>query len=217
MPPVAAEAAEEAPRTLLLVRHGRTSWNAEGRAQGHADVPLDEIGHEQAAELGRRLVHSLADHDVTGLWSSDLTRATQTAAEVAGMIGLPVRYDERLREFNVGERQGLTHAEFTERFPDHPPGLIGYDGHPPVSGAESAELVRKRMDAALQAILAEMEPGETGVVVLHGASLRVALLDLLGWPWQQVAGLAPVRNCHWTEVRINANGEAVLVAYNTSG
>ena len=100
-------------RCLVLVRHGRTAWNQIDRAQGHADVPLDAIGHEQAAHAARRL----AAMRPSRLWSSDLTRATQTAAYVSEVTGLDLVTDDRLREYDLGARSGLTKPEFAERFP----------------------------------------------------------------------------------------------------
>lgn len=208
--------ADTAPRALLLVRHGRTAWNAEGRAQGHADIPLDEVGRQQTAELARKLAEVLAGRRLSGLWSSDLARASDTAAGLASRLWAQIRYDARLREFDVGARQGLTAAEYAEKFPGHDAGLGGYLGSPTPVGAEEVEQVRHRMSAAMTDVLAALEPGETGIVVTHGAALRAALPDLLDWPWEQVRSLAPVRNCHWVEITVPAAGDPVLVAYNTS-
>ena len=91
----------------MLLRHGRTAWNAERRVQGHADVELDEVGHAQAAAVAPHL----ASFAPVLLWSSDLARARQTATYVAKETGLDARLDPRLREFDVGERTGLTFAE----------------------------------------------------------------------------------------------------------
>jgi broad specificity phosphatase PhoE len=102
-------------RRLLLLRHGRTAWNAVGRAQGHADVPLDSTGLDGARAAAAHLATS---RDLAALWSSDLLRARQTAACVAEATGLPVKHDERLREFHVGRREGLTLEEFADQHPD---------------------------------------------------------------------------------------------------
>ena len=89
-------------RRLVLVRHGQTEWNLLGRAQGHADISLDAIGHAQAAAAAPYLA-ALAP---VRLWSSDLARARETAAYVAEAAGLPVETDPRLREYDVGVRSG---------------------------------------------------------------------------------------------------------------
>ncbi len=133
-------------RRLLLLRHGRTAWNDAGRAQGHADIELDATGHVQA-ELAAR---HLADLEIAGLWASDLTRARQTAGYLADRTGLDVDEDARLREFDVGERQGLTLAEFADRFPEEYSAWMRGDGLVPVKGGEVSEEVEARMVPALR-------------------------------------------------------------------
>jgi broad specificity phosphatase PhoE len=166
-----------AGRRLVLVRHGRTAWNAERRFQGHADIELDEVGHTEAAAVAGHLV-SFAP---TLLWSSDLARARQTAAYVEKETGLVARLDARLREFDVGERTGLAFDEAALRFPAQQAELLaGRLG--PVPGAETAQDVLARMMPAYEELLAELTPGGTAVVVTHGGCLRLATASLLGWP-----------------------------------
>ena len=99
-------------RRLVLLRHGRTEWNDSGRAQGHADVPLDDVGLAQAKEVAP----VLAALRPVAVWSSDLARAAGTAAAVAAECGLGTVLDPRLREFDVGpNRQGLTAEQLAER------------------------------------------------------------------------------------------------------
>lgn len=206
------ETSASAGVTLLLVRHGRTSWNAQGRAQGHADVPLDETGLAQA----ERLADVLAKRAVDRLWSSDLSRASQTAAVISARTGLDVVFDPRLREFDVGERQGLTLTEFTSRFPDAPAVWVGVGDHPVVPGAESTDQVRDRMLAVLRECRAALAPGHTGVVLSHGAALRVGLFELLGWSWEFSHSLRTLDNCAWAELRFENDG-VQLAAYNVAG
>ncbi len=164
-------------RRLVLVRHGRTAWNAERRFQGHADVELDEVGHAEATAVAPHL----ASFAPTLLWSSDLARARQTAAYVEKETGLVARLDARLREFDVGERTGLAFDEAALRFPaQHAELLAGRLG--PVPGAETADDVLARMMPAYDELLAELVPGATAVVVTHGGCLRLAAAALLGWP-----------------------------------
>ena len=101
-------------RTLVLLRHGETDWNLTGRAQGHADVPLNATGHAQA----KAVAAVLAGFSPVRLWSSDLARARQTADAISEATGLSVECDPRLREYDVGERSGMTLAEAAERFPE---------------------------------------------------------------------------------------------------
>jgi len=155
-------------RRLVLVRHGRTAWNAERRFQGHADVELDEVGHQEAAAVAPQL----AGFAPAQLWSSDLARARQTAAYVEKETGLVARLDVRLREFDVGERTGLTFDEAQLRFP----ALQGSG-----AGGETRAALLARMMPAYDELLAALAPGQTAVVVTHGACLRLAVATLLGW------------------------------------
>ena len=97
----------------MLWRHGQTTWNLEHRFQGQTDIPLDETGKAQAEQAARRLA-TLRPH---ALFSSDLTRAQQTAAPLARLTGLPVTLDKDLRERTGGDWEGLTDAEIRERYP----------------------------------------------------------------------------------------------------
>jgi probable phosphoglycerate mutase len=198
-------------RRLLLLRHGRTAWNDAGRAQGHADIELDATGHVQA-ELAAR---HLAELDVAALWASDLTRARQTAGYLADRTGLEITEDARLREFDVGERQGLTLAEFADRFPEEYSAWMRGDGLVPVKGGEVSEDVEARMVPALRACLASLDHGETGLVVTHGAAMKVAVTGLLDWPLELAASLKAVDNCAWITLdEIEHGGRLRLAGYN---
>lgn len=196
---------------LVLVRHGRTAWNLDGRAQGHTDVSLDDVGRAQALAVAP----VLAGLAPTVLWSSDLARARETAAEVAAATGLEVRLDARLREFDVGERAGLTVAEFADRFPEsyaswksgHITGLV--------PGAEPPQQVIDRMVPALAEIWSAIVPGETTVVISHGACLKVALVAFLGWPAETGRTLRGLENCGWVVLEPGPEGTEVRMAsYN---
>lgn len=198
-------------RRLVLLRHGRTPWNESGRAQGHADIELDATGHAQARAAARHLA-GLGPH---ALWSSDLARARQTADYLASACGLPVSCDARLREFDVGERQGLTLDEFGDLYPDEYAAWVRGTGLLPVKGGEDTEDVERRIVPALHECLAGLGHGETGVVVSHGAAMKVALAGLLGWPQDQTASLKGLDNCAWlTLEEIEHGGRLRLAAYN---
>ncbi|HKI92794.1 MAG TPA: histidine phosphatase family protein [Gaiellaceae bacterium] len=145
--------------TLLLVRHGETDWNAEGRLQGHTDRPLNDYGRRQAAALAEQL----ADEEIAAIYASDLARARETAEIVSGRIGLPVALDPDLREKNWGSWEGLTAAE-RERV-EH----VG-------------ETTKEHRERTLRAVhrIAEQHPGECVVVVTHGGSLRRVQAAVLG-------------------------------------
>ncbi len=199
-----------AARTLLLLRHGQTSWNAAGRAQGHLEVGLDELGLAQAGAMAGYL----AGQGPAALWSSDLVRARQTCGYLEATTGLVATYDHRLREYDVGLRQGLTSEELAERHPDVYRAWVAEPGRP-VPGAESAADVAKRLVPALRECLDALAPGQVGIVVSHGACLKVGIAGLLDWPPDLERTLQGLGNCAWAEVAEHAaTGSVRLLGYN---
>lgn len=183
-----------------------------GRGQGHADVELDDLGHEQAAEVAPLI----AAVRPAALWSSDLARARQTASYVEKETGLVATLDPRLREYDLGERTGLTMAEFAEQFPtQHAHWLAGRVD--PVAGAESRSDVLARIVPACRQLVAAVAPGETAVAVTHGAALRDALAELLGWEPGAADSLRGLANCAVAVLQEGSNGAPMrLVAYNAT-
>jgi broad specificity phosphatase PhoE len=201
-------------RRLVVLRHGRTSWNAEGRAQGQSDVELDAAGHAEAA-LAAPWV---ARYAPVALWSSDLARARQTAAYVAKETGLDPVYDERLREFSLGERTGLTNEEFAERFPAQAEALRAgrWD---PVPGMETSGELAARVSASLVSLAESIDPGETAVVVAHGGAIKVGVSGLLGWSPEIAQALRHPVNCGWAVLEHETLGSGArwrLAAWNLS-
>jgi len=188
---------------LVLLRHGRTAWNAQHRFQGQADPPLDDVGRMQAYEIAA-LVGALAP----GLLiSSDATRAMQTAEPVAAMTGLELYADARFRERSLGHWEGLTRDEVAAKYPDeYADWVAGRD----VSrrGGESRTQVAERALAAFR----ELPEADTTVVVTHSATAMALCTALLGLD-QDVHVLGPLANCHWTEL-ISENGTWRLRAHN---
>ena len=203
------------PRQLILLRHGQTAWNAEGRAQGHLDIELDPVGLAQA----RSAAAAIAALRPAALWSSDLVRASSTADEIARVTGLPVRQDKRLREYDVGDRSGLTMAEFAAAFPSEHAAWAAagglFEAAAGVPGAETTEDVLDRIVPALREALASVESGETVCVVGHGASSKVGLAGLLGWDAATRQSLRGMDNCGWaTLVETGVDTGLRLTAYN---
>lgn len=180
------------PRRLLLLRHGRTAWNLEQRIQGQTDVPLDDAGLLQA----EKVAPVLAAMEPAFVRSSDLSRARVTAEKVAQACGLVVETDPRLREFDLGERAGTLLTEYAATAADEFAAFRAgrYDVVP---GGESREQVATRFGAALDDALAAVPAGGLGVVVAHGAALKVSTAAWLGWPAEVVLGLHALGNCHW--------------------
>jgi probable phosphoglycerate mutase len=183
-------------RRIVLLRHGRTEWNAQRRYQGQEDPPLDEVGAAQALEVAPLVAAMRPDL----LLSSDLARARQTAERVAALTGGPLRQDVRLRERNLGHWQGLTRDEVATRYPDEfADWLAGRDVTR--RGGESRKEVAER---ALE-LVDELPEVAVTVLVSHGATVMCLSAALLGLP-QTPSILAPLANCHWTELRDAGTG-----------
>ena len=193
---------------LLVWRHGNTDWNATQRVQGQSDVALNDLGRRQAAEAAPLLAALRPDR----IWSSDLTRARDTAAALAAVTGLPVSTDARLRERHFGDWQGLYLTEIAER---HPEAYARWRaGDPdPGCGVESLDALGKRIGSALQEI-AQAGDGETIVIATHGGAARQACGYLLGWDASVLGTIGPMHNCHWAELRHDSDRGWRLQAYN---
>jgi probable phosphoglycerate mutase len=199
------------PRVLVLVRHGETDWNRSGRAQGHADVPLNALGRAQAEAVAR----VLAGFGPVRLWSSDLARARQTAEAIAMATGLEIACDPRLREYDVGKRSGLTLEEAAERYPEECAAYRAGTSATLVPGEESTEQVHQRVVPALRDCFSWLGDGQTGIAVLHGACLRVGLMGLLGWPWEHARALQGIENgAYCVLIQDPAQGWVRLTSYN---
>lgn len=192
------------------MRHGRTAWNAEGRAQGHTDIGLDETGRAQAEAMAPMV----AAYEPSLLVSSDLRRARETAAFLEKETGLSALEDARWREYDLGERTGLTLEEFGERVGTELEGWWDVHAHVQVPGAETPEELAERVLPAFEEVLERLEHDQTAVVVTHGASLRVAMAAVLGWPLETAASIEAMRNCGWATFVETGSGRLRLSAYN---
>ncbi|MBL8307947.1 MAG: histidine phosphatase family protein [Rubrivivax sp.] len=161
---------------LLFVRHGLTDWNLELRFQGQTDIPLNAAGLAQARRLGARL--AAEPHDA--LFSSDLTRARQTAAPVAEAWNMPAVALAGLREQHFGILEGLTAATIQQRHPDLWARWLEADADFAPPGAESQRQFHARVLDAVRE-LAALGAGRRLAVVTHGG-----VLDML---WRTAHGL----------------------------
>ena len=174
--------------TLLLVRHGETDWNRDGRWQGHSDTHLNELGREQAARLADQL------DAVDVVYSSDLARARETADILAHRLGLEVHVDERLRERSFGAWEGKTGPEIEAEFADAHARWLSGEG-PGADDAEAFGDFAARVHAFLDDVLAR-HPGETVLIVAHGGSIRVIHAFASGLDYVRDHRLIPgVANC----------------------
>lgn len=179
---------------LILIRHGETDWNVEGRYQGQADPPLNARGEAQA----RRLAAELAEVGLDVLYSSPLRRALQTAQVIAERMKLPLHTDPRLMEIHLGEWQGLLWHEIADRYPDlfrrwqtEP-----WEVRPP--GGESLAQVRARVYAAVDEILAH-DAGRCVGLVTHRLPIALLKIRYQGLPLDAVRTLE-LPNTYWEEI-----------------
>jgi alpha-ribazole phosphatase/probable phosphoglycerate mutase len=160
---------------LILARHGETAWNAQHRYQGQTDVPLNDVGRQQAAALASRLAHE----EIHTIYASDLQRAHETARIIAEPQKLPVHADDRLREIHFGNWEGLTHAEIQERDAQT---LETWRADPlnvPIPGGEPFDHVIARVQAFLDDVARDHQD-QTVLLVAHGGSLRLLICLALG-------------------------------------
>ena len=162
---------------LFLIRHGRSTWNAVKRIQGHADPPLDRVGREQASRLAERL----RGEEITMFYASPLLRARETADIIGEALDVPVAPDERLKEHGVGDITGLTWEQIGEQYPDVAQRWAEDPENLKIPGAEESALFRVRVVAAFDDIVAR-HAEETAGVVTHGGTLGTFLNHLIGLP-----------------------------------
>lgn len=185
---------------VVVWRHGRTTWNAQGRFQGQADPPLDQIGAAQSRQAARYLAVDPPDLILT----SDLLRATSTADALRELTGLPVIVEPRLREIDLGSWQGLTRAEVDARYPEQYAAWL--NGRMPIErGGETRAHLDDRVLSALRDIRVEHV-----VLVTHGGTSRSIIETLLGIPQHGVRWLGVLGNCHWSQLQHKPGGWQLL-------
>lgn len=183
-------------RRIVLLRHGRTAWNVQGRFQGQADPPLDAVGWRQAAASARALCAA----PVVAVLSSDLTRAQQTAEAAAAEHGLRPVVSADLREVNLGAWTGLTHAEALARFPDE---YRAWKRGEPVrrGGGETEREAGLRLARRLHSASAAIDEGGALLLVSHGVAMQAAMAILQGAGTIDLRGDPPhLANGQWVNL-----------------
>jgi broad specificity phosphatase PhoE len=199
--------AQGEPTVTLLLRHGQTPMSVQKRYAGLSDVPLTEVGVQQAAAAGKRL----ASAGLTAIVTSPLARAVSTAAEVAAATGAPVEADEGLRETDFGAWDGLTFAEVRDRWPAE---LTAWLADPAVAppGGESFADVSTRVEGALRRVLAGYQ-GRTVLIVSHVTPIKTLVAAALLAPppalYRMHLDVAALCQVDWY-----ADGPAVLRSFN---
>ena len=196
--------------TLLLVRHGQTVWHEGNRYAGSSDVPLTDVGHEQAQALARWAATARLD----AVWSSTLQRAVDTARPAADAAGLGLRTDARLVEVAFGKGEGLTRSEMGVVFPDAVDAFLRSPASVPLPGGERGYDAIARAAAAFREICAQQPDGRV-LVVAHSTLLRLVLCALLGIDPESYRQVFPnLRNATVTTLDLADDGTAALDSYN---
>jgi ribonuclease H / adenosylcobalamin/alpha-ribazole phosphatase len=198
------------PTVTVLLRHGQTPMSVQQRYAGRSDVPLTDVGVQQAVAAAKRL----APAGIGVIVTSPLLRAVQTAQEVAAVTGAAVVTDDGFRETDFGAWDGLTFAEVRERWPSEVSSwLADPDVAPP--GGESFAEVSARVTAALRRVLAERE-GQQVLIVSHVTPIKTLVAAALLAPpaalFRMHLDVAALCEIDWY-----ADGPAVLRSFNDTG
>lgn len=161
---------------IYLIRHGETEWNREGRSQGCSnDIPLSEVGLKQAEAIGKRLKSESIDL----FFSSSLTRAFQTASEIARHHNKEVLIQKEFVEISFGEWEGLRFDEIKEKYIDIYKVWRDTPHIAKVPGAESLLEIRERSMNKLMEIL-KSNSSRNILIVSHGITIKVLIASIMG-------------------------------------
>ncbi|WCC80631.1 histidine phosphatase family protein [Cutibacterium equinum] len=187
---------------IVLVRHGETQFNAEGRLQGQWDIPLSAVGTAQA----QAVAPVVAAMNPVAIVSSPLVRARVTAETIGRAAGLEVAFDDRLKEVDVGQWAGQTVADLHRNDPEYTSLMASGEDFRRSDGETTAE-VAQRVTAAIKDAVGE-HTGETVCLVAHGFALRAGVVRLLGGGYPEFLRFGGLGNCSWTVLDRIGAGEA---------
>lgn len=188
-------------KRVLLVRHGQTKWNDEGRIQGWSHIGLNEVGRAQAREVAQYLATEHASIDA--IHSSDLPRALETAGEIASMDpfeDVPMLTDAVWRERDFGVYQGFNAQEFFEKYPEFAVLSGGNEAanNRPERGESYAEFDRRVCDAWHDFL--RTAPEQNPCLVTHTGVIRQILASIQQVDYVTAIMDIPLTNCSVTEV-----------------
>jgi len=192
---------------LIVVRHGETLYNVQGRFTGQSDIPLSALGERQAAALGKRL----AAEPLAAIAASDLQRARVTAQAIARYHKLPVQEEADLREMTFGAWEGSTYDEIMARDADLVQRWLSDPTIYAPPGGETVIQLRDRVAPVLQRWRTRY-PEATILWAVHGGVIEVLLCHLLGvdlklrWQFRH-------ENASITEIDLNGK-DATVVSLN---
>lgn len=171
--------------TLIFVRHGEAEGNIKRHFHGFHNSALTENGREQI----RRAALRLKDRPIDAIYSSDLTRAFETAQEIAKGRGLTVQIDERFREINGGQWEDVPWDDLPVRFPESYSDWLNEPYRLQMPDGESMADFSSRLVEASVAT-AQAHSGKTVCIATHGTAIRVLLCYFYGWPLERLNDVA---------------------------
>ena len=160
---------------VVIIRHGQSRGNAEGRFGGHTDTPLSARGLRQAEATAK----ALATEKFSAIYSSDLPRAIQTANVLARMVKVPLETTDALRERSVGVMEGLTFEEAAEQHPEQYQALLRRDFEHVILGGESYRQTLDRASKQLDEAIATHQGGRIALFA-HTGTICILILHLMG-------------------------------------
>lgn len=166
---------------VIFIRHGETDWNILGKYQGQTDILLTEKGREQ----GRLLAKHFPFDKLDAIYSSDLTRAVETASFVAEKFNLKVTLDKAFREMNFGDWEGLTYEEIVLKYPEGMKHFLTRPDILQVPNGENFPLLQERAVKRLYELI-KIHDNETIAITAHGGVLRCMLADALEMPLKNI-------------------------------
>jgi 2,3-bisphosphoglycerate-dependent phosphoglycerate mutase len=196
---------------VLLIRHGQSEGNAAGRFGGHTATPLSRRGRKQAEATAE----ALAAENITAIYSSDLSRAVETAMPLARLTGLDVEQSDAFRERGVGVMEGLTFEEAAAQHPAQYAALIRRDFDHVLLGGESYRQMLERASRQLDMAI-EQHKGGRICLFTHTGTICILALHLMGA--LDAPELRPVwiatSNCGITRFELRTDGFVRVLALN---
>lgn len=196
---------------IILVRHGQSEGNAEGRFGGHTSTPLSERGRSEAEATAR----TLAEEELVAIYSSDLARAVETAMPLARLTGLEVMPTDAFRERSVGVMEGLTFEEAASQHPEQYAALLRRDFEHVILGGESYRQTLERTSRELDRII-KSHRGERVAIFTHTGTICILTLHIIGA--LDAPELKPVwistSNCGITRIDLRSDGFIRVLSVN---
>ena len=199
---------------IILVRHGQTKWNSEGRVQGRTDIPLNARGMAQAEAVGEWL----SGRKIDAVYASPLMRAHDTAKAIADRQGVCVKLLGEMIEIDFGLWEGKTSRELSKEFPEF---WVDWSWHldeekSAMMQAESAYMILERTKRAIDAVMDENAKDATAVIVSHTMPIKLLTADAMGIPLENMPHIK-IDNCGICELEMRRGEASRLITWNERG